>query len=249
MRAVTAAGLAVLFAVLGIACDGNGTQTIESTPEQDRSEPQATGAAIDLTRGLDDDELARRASLFNRAEFRASYVMTGDFAGSSFQGTLTWYQKPGMARGDFVGQVGGREIDIVIIPGPGYPSEEFLYFCRRQDRSCIEAVPESEQNPYPEEAGIIVFASLLIGAEEFAESVIVTDTSSRTIAGQQAKCFEGQETSNGDFFGAGEVCATADGITLAMTIAATDQTISLEATEFSRDVSDDVFDLPYPLTE
>ncbi len=177
--------------------------------------------------------------------------MTGDSADVSLQGTLTWYQKPGMARGDFAGQVGEQEIDIVVIPGPGYPSEEFLYFCRRQERSCVEVRPKSEQEPYPEaeEAWIIVIASLLVGAEEFAESVIVADTSSRTIAGQQVVCFEGQETGDGNFFGAGEVCATADGITLAMTLAATDQTISLEATEFSRDVDDEVFELPYQLGE
>ena len=248
MRAVTAAGLAMFFTLLGMACDGNDVQTIEITPRQDQTEPGTTVAEIGVTPGPDDDELVRRAALFSEAEFRASYVMTGEFADVSFEGTLTWYQKPGMARGDFVGQVAGREIDIVVIPGPGYPSEEFLYFCRRQDRSCIEAAPESEQNPYPEEAGIIVFASLVVGAEEFSEAVVITGTSERVVAGEEVLCFRGQGL-EGASFGTGEVCATEDGIALVVTEDALDAMLSLEATEFSRDVSDGAFDLPYPLED
>ena len=173
MRAVTAAGLAMFFAVFGIACDGNDVQTIEITTEQDQTEPRATGAAIGVTPGPDDDELARRAALFSEAEFRASYVMTGEFADGSFEGTLTWYQQPGMARGDFVGQVGGREIDIVVIPGPGYPSEVLLYVCRREEQICSEFTPESEQAAYPAGTYPIVLGSLLVGAEEFSEAVVI----------------------------------------------------------------------------
>lgn len=255
-RLATAAGLAALLALIVIACDSNAIQVVQvvrETPEQEQTvsgatEPRITQPAVGATRGPDDDELARRAARFDMTEFTASYVMSVEFAGGLIDGTLTWYQKPGKARGDFTGQVNGQEVDIVVIPGPGYPSEEFLYVCSRESRSCIESRPESEQNAYPNGEFPVVLGALLVGAEEFAEAVTVTETSERTVAGQEVICFKGQGV-EGAPFDTGELCATEDGIALLVTEDAPDQTIALEARAFSRTMNDDIFELPYPLED
>ena len=194
------------------------------------------------------EELAIRAERFPEAEYKAAYEMTVDSDEGQVEGLLSWYQQPGMVRGDFNGQWGEQKVDIVVIPGPGYPSEEFLYFCRRQDRSCIEARPKSEQEPYPEEAGIIVLASVLLAAEEFGEAAVITKTLERIIAGQEVLCFRGSGVA-GAPFDSGEVCVTENGVVLSVTQEAVGKTISLLATVFSNEVDDDNFTPPYALIE
>ena len=227
--------LALILAATAVACDGG-------------SYAQQGAPAGDATVGASDQELAERAARFGEAEFKAAYAMTVESDDFMFDGIFSWYQQPGMVRGDFSGQAGEQTVDIVVIPGPGYPNEEFLYVCRRATRSCIESRPESEQDAYQNGEFPIVLGALLVGAEEFAEAVVVTKTLERIIAGQEVVCFIGNGV-GGASFETGEVCATRDGVALSLTEDAPDRTISLMATVFSEEVSDDDFVLPYPLIE
>lgn len=203
----------------------------------------AAGCGGGTSEGLDASELARRAALFEESSFRALYSMSG--GGGVINGTVTWYQQPGKVRGDFIGTVGGQVVDIIVIPGPGYPSETLLYVCREETASCIESRPQSEQDAYPNGEYPVVLASQLVGLEEFVEGTTVTKTSERTLVGQEVTCFTTRV--EGDAADNGEACATDDGIVLSLRLEQADGPLTFEATTFSEDVDPAALALPYPL--
>ncbi|MEX0785730.1 MAG: hypothetical protein WD939_03745 [Dehalococcoidia bacterium] len=209
--------------MLAIACNDGATQPVPGP-----------------TQHPGDAGLAALASLFDETEFSASYRMSA----GGMEGVLTWHQQGRKVRGDFAGEVNGQAVDIVVIPGPGYPNEEFVYVCRQEDERCIESRSQSEQEAYPNGEFPVVLGSTLVGAAEFAEAVTVTATSQRTIAGEEATCFVGQGI--GGSLNSGEACVTEDGVVLSLREERGTGTTSLEATTFTRDVSEDLFELPYP---
>jgi hypothetical protein len=198
--------------------------------------------------GAVESDMKTRADLFYGATFTATYTFSADAEDGSAASTLTWYQKDGKVRADFVARIGGEPVDVVVIPGPGYPEEEFLYVCRPREESCSEFRQASEQEGYPPEIGAVILGSTLVGLEEFAEAVSVTGTSKRTVAGEEVVCFQGTGVEEASIE-AGEACATEDGIVLALTQESDGQTVALTATDFSREVGDEAFELPYPLRE
>jgi len=202
-----------------IACDDDQTPSINPVPTTQQTETRspeetASGPSAGMTKGPDDTQLAQRAALFEQADFRAAYTFSISTQEGSTSGTLTWYQKRGKARGDFTGMVGTENVEVIVIPGPGYPSEEFLYVCRPQQETCSQFRLEDEQQGYGVDIGLIVLGSVLLDGREFSEAVYVTATSKRTVAGEEAECFQGTGV-EGASIETGEVCLTADGIALA----------------------------------
>ena len=193
------------------------------------------------------DELMRRADSFEQTEFQAIYEMLAEFDGGVIEGTFTWYQKKGSVRGDFSGRLGDQNSDFVLIPGPGYPSESFHYVCHVDKETCVESRPKSEESAYMDGQYPAVLGAILISAEEFGEAFLVETTSRQQIEGQETVCFIAPSAVN-ESFESGEVCVTDDGIVLRMSQESVNgNTFSLHAIEFSRDVDDEVFELPYEL--
>ena len=194
------------------------------------------------------EDSMRRADSFEQTEFQASYEMLAEFDGGVIEGTFTWYQREGSVRGDFSGKVSDQGSDFILIPGPGYPSESFHYVCHIEKETCVESRPESEESAYVDGQYPVVLGANLISAEEFGEAFRVESASRQQIAGQETVCFIAPSAVNESFV-SGEVCVTDDGVVLRLTEESVNgDTFSLHAIEFSREVDDDVFELPYGLS-
>lgn len=193
------------------------------------------------------EELMRRASHFDEAIFSATYEMYAEIDATVIEGMFTWYQKDGQVRGDFSGEVAGAAVDVIVIPGPDYPSESFHYVCDVSVETCVESRPESEERLYPDGQYPVVLGGGLLVAEEFGEAFAVEATAAEDILGQQTTCFVAPTAVNQSFH-AGEACVTEEGIVLRITQEFdTGDATTMQAAELSRDVDDEVFELPYSL--
>ncbi len=227
--------LLLVIVMVGVACNSGDAQLSGPTPAPTLESPA--------------EELLRRAGSFEETEFSATYDMLAEFDGGVIEGTFTWYQKKGSARGDFSGKLGDQNSDFVLIPGPGYPSESFHYVCHVDMKTCVESRPESEESAYVDGQYPVVLGAILISAEEFGEAFPVDTASRQQIEGQETVCFMAPSAVN-ESFESGEVCVTDDGVVLRMNQESVNgNTFSLDAIEFSRAVDDDVFELPYPVID
>jgi hypothetical protein len=77
-------------------------------------------------------------------------------------------------------------------------------------------------------------------------SVNVLSTSSRNIAGEDAKCYT---VSAPDIQGQAEMCLSGEGVPLYAKETAVGAETTMEATDVSRDVSDSDFEPPYPISD
>jgi hypothetical protein len=76
-------------------------------------------------------------------------------------------------------------------------------------------------------------------------NVDIVSTSSRKIAGEDTKCYTVQSPDEGE----SEVCMTDEGVPLLSKETVAGGEMTMEATDFSRDVSDSDFEPPYPVSE
>lgn len=165
------------------------------------------------------------------------------------EGTLTWHQKPGRVRADFVSEVYRHQVDVTIIAGPGYPSSESYDFCVFTAGTCVRVKREGlgfQRENIPPEAILFNAVSEWVPDATPLGFGIFEATSSDTLAGEEASCFE-IEGAPKDGFETRSLCATEEGIILRLRQKGPGHDVSFEATRFKREASEGVFDLPLPL--
>lgn len=231
-------GLLLVFSAgVAWACGGDGdegdgapaaTSPAGEAPEEgDTSEAREDGGdSVDLTRK------------FGGATFKATYELSGSGLGEVADGTMTWYKKGDSMRIDMEIEVEGEQFGTIIITRP-----DQSYFCTRipalgDEGSCMEEPGEPAEG-----VGEVIgdLDDLLSDPEVDVES-----TGGRKIAGEDADCFA---VSTFGLDGETEVCVSEDGVPLSMSTTVEGAEILMEATDFSRDVSDDDFEPPYPVGE
>jgi hypothetical protein len=230
--------LVVLFVVisslLAWACGGGGkeepgaaTAPAATSPAGETPEAQGGGG-----------QFGDLAGKFGKATFKVTYELTSGAGAGVTEGSMTWYKKGDNLRMDMSGEFEGQQTSAIFIIRP-----DKSYFCT--------SVPEMG------EAGSCFTTSGAEGegvgeiATELEKTltdpnVDVVSTSSRNIAGEDAKCYTVRSP---DIEGEAEVCLNNEGVPLFTKETVGGEEMSLEATDFSRDVSDGDFEPPYPVSE
>jgi hypothetical protein len=224
--------LLVFSAGVAWACGGD-------EEEDETGAPVATSPAEETPEARegpeDGGEFADLAQKFGGATFKVTYEMSG--LGEIGGGTMTWYKKGDSTRMDIESEIEGQKVSAVIITRP-----DQSYFCTEipglGEGSCLETSDDDAEG-----VGDVVADLEDVLSDPDAD---VVSTGSRNIAGEDADCFTVRmlelETET-------EVCTTEDGVPLSMRSTMEGEELSLEAIDFSRDVSDDDFEPPYPIGE
>jgi hypothetical protein len=232
--------LVVVSSMLMWACGGGGNEEPGAATEPAATSPaeETPEAATTPQSGGDTGQFAELASQFKNATFKVTYKISGSATREGVDGTMVWYKKGDNLRIDISGTLQGERMNAVIITRP-----DQSYLCTEtpgvgEGGTCYSTPGESGQG-----AGQVI-SSL---EEALADpNVEILGTESREIAGQTAKCFTMRSAGSA---GESEVCLSNDGAPLLSKAALAQGEMVLEATDFSRDVSDSDFEPPYPVSE
>ncbi len=180
-------------------------------------------------------DLSGLAGKFTNATFKVTYQVSG-FGGAGTQGTMTWYKKGDNLRMDMTGLVQGQQGTTTIIMLPNV-----TYVCTAAEAGtggmCFSSPSQAGQ-------GASQIASQL-GQNLADPNLSVVSTSSRSIAGQNAKCYTVQSP---NITGQAEYCMSSDGAPLSVKETVQGSEMTMEATDYSSDVSDSDFQPPYPVS-
>jgi len=197
------------------------TPTLEKTPEAAEGGGEFSGLAEE----------------FGKSTFKVTYELSGAGAGVT-EGSMTWYKKGDNLRMDMSGEFEGEQTSAIFIM-----RSDKSYFCTNaagmgEGGFCFET-------PGTEGEGIGQIATEL--ENTLADpNVDIVSTSTRKIAGEDAKCYTVQSP---DIEGESEVCMSGEGVPLYSKSTVEGGEVIMEATDFSRDVSDGDFEPPYPISE
>ncbi len=237
-KLLTVVGIGVVFSVMAGACGGGGggktsgptapaaTSQAGKTPTAGVS-PQAQAGSSDLS-GL--------AGKFASGTFKVTYQVSG-FGAAGSQGTMIWYKKGDNLRMDMTGLVPGQQGTTTMIMG-----SDTTYICTASPGVGTGGICLSSPSQAGQGAGQI--ASQL-GKTLADPSLNVVSTSSRSIAGQDAKCYTVQSAS---ITGQAEFCMSSDGAPLSVKETVQGSEMTMEATDYSSNVSDSDFQPPYPVS-
>lgn len=246
-----AAGLAALLLIAAACGGGQGEEAGKTTPSATgtpaaQETPTATETAAAETPGAGDlaQELESLAKEWANKPAKVSYEFTSTSDGEEESGTMTVYWRPPDAwRFDYSDEAGGGS---VIVSGGT------TYFCDQQEEQCLSMnTPISQVVPLP---FVGFFADPTALSDYILEVVtgLEINRSSRTIAGEDARCYSTAGTIEGQT-GQAEWCFTSDGILLLLSGSSSGPTgegsFHLEATSVSRQVSDADLEPPYPVME
>ena len=226
----------VLSSVLAWACGGNGEEEPGATPpaatnpspEADRT-PQAQG---------DVGAFADLVGKFEKATFKATYRVSSSGTEQGFEGTLVYYKKGENLRMDFDSEIEGEQNSAIMISVP-----DKSYFCSEipelgEGATCFET---------PAEGGSGVAETISGLYEEMSNpDVEIVSSGSREVAGQEVDCFIIRSP---EVEGESEVCTNEIGAPLATKVTSGGDVVTMEATAFSVEVSDEDFEPPYPVSE
>jgi hypothetical protein len=230
----------ILSSLLTWACGGDeeeepgptgepvATSAAEATPKAETT-PQARGDA---------DEFAELVDKFAKATFKVTYQVSSSGAQQSVEGTLTWYKKGQNLRMDFESGVGGQGTSATVISGP-----DQSYFCAQIPGSGAGGTCFPSPGAVGQGVGDIASGLGEILADPDAE---IVSGGSREVLGEELDCFVIRSP---DVEGETNVCLTEDGAPLASTVTSEGQVVTMEASEFSHQVSDSELELPYPIGE
>jgi hypothetical protein len=196
------------------------TPTVGETPEA-----QAGGG-----------EFSGLADKFGKATFKVTYQLSGGGAAAT-QGSMIWYKKGDNLRMDIAGEVAGQQGNVILIILP-----DTTYYCTSapemgESGTCFSA---------PSEAGQGVSQTAADLEKTLTDpNLEVVSTSSRSIAGEDAKCYTVRSP---DIEGEAELCMSGDGVPLFSKETVQGAETTMEATDFSHNVSDSDFEPPYPVS-
>lgn len=238
-RAVRIAALAAALPILAVACGGDG----EVAPDADAPSPEAQAE----TEGL--DELGGLSSRWATTPAKIVYLqeVEGDGPGAESTVTLSW-RPPDAWRMD-VETDGGTTI-LLRVEGTSH-----LCSTGTGEATCLR-VEGPDEAPT---AGPAPLVGLIAEPEALAADIgrrtaeAEVDTSTDTIAGEEARCFRA-EAEGVEGGGSAEWCFSQDGLLLRLVAgggAPEDGTggYRLEATSVEREVPDADFEPPFPVTE
>jgi hypothetical protein len=232
--------LIVASSMLAWACGGGGdnkspTQTSPAGPTAAAGETPQPGATPQASGG----QFSGLSDKFAQANFKATFDVksTGGTQGD-FAGTMIMYKKGDLLREDFESTSGGQTTTATYITTP-----DKSYVCSPGTQAGESDTCYSAPTQPGEGAGQIVadLETLLNGA-----SLQVVSTSSRNIAGEDANCYTIRSS---DLEGDADICLSKEAVPLYTKSTAQGSESTLEATAFSRDVSDSDFQPPYPVTD
>jgi hypothetical protein len=226
----------VVSSLLAWACGGGGgekpsgptapaaTSPAGETPEAGTT-PEAQQGGSEFT-GL--------ADRFRNSTFKATYQITGEGAAG---GTMIWYKKGQNMRMDMGGEVEGQQVTDILIVRP-----DITYYCGEiagtgEGSTCYSTPTEAGQG-----------VEEMVGELEKIltdPSVEIVSTTTRAIAGQDADCYTIRAP---DIEGESQVCLSDEGVPLFTQETVSGQEMTMEATDFGRDVSDSDFEPPYPVS-
>lgn len=179
------------------------------------------------------------------AGFSGTYTLRATIDGTAIAGTISWHRKGTRVRADFAGTAGEQNVDMDVISGRNYPTDDLLYVCKPDQQTCTEA-HRTVSGDDPAELVPSLVAFQLLDVTNFATGLNFYDEAARTLVGEPALCFVGRsETVPVGAIDHGEVCLTEDGLPLLVTAAGTGRTMSLTATKLPGGASDGAFELPY----
>jgi hypothetical protein len=217
--------------VLAWACGGGGGEKPSGPTAPAATSPAGKTPTVGETPQAQagGGELSGLADKFGKVTFKVTYqVSTG--GATPTQGSITWYKKGDNLRMDIAGGILGQQVSSILIIRP-----DTSYIC--SEGSCFK--PPAIAGGYS--ALVTQFEKALTDP-----SVNVLSTSSRNIAGEDAKCYT---VSGPDTKGQAEMCLSGEGVPLYVKEIAVGTETTMEATDVSRDVSDSDFEPPYPVSD
>lgn len=240
-------GIAVLI-LASVGCRGGGSASGTQTSTSAGSTPSSnatviTGSATTAVGNINVGNAALNtlAQQFSSSTFQAQYQMTS----TSGDGAMTIYkQGAGKIRFDITSSADGNNVTLTAIQ-----SASGSVFCL-PDAGALAPILGTAPgegvcfNGDPTNGGASVTDLTDVFKNFSASSASVTGTSSRTIAGDEAKCF--------DYDSAGasatdETCFSNSGVLLYDMTTTADDTTSIEAIQVQESVPDSVFDVPYQI--
>jgi hypothetical protein len=241
--------VALLFALLAAACDGDGdegeapeaaeTPAAGETPAANGGDEDEDGDDGDGAGGEGLQELEALAGEAAGVTAKVTYSVSTDIGGEVTEGEWVLVQRPPDSRFEISSTEGGEEFRTIIISAGG---KSYLCTSVAGAETCLATEADTEETA--------LLDPLFNIPEELAgeaEDVDLIDKSERQIAGLDATCFtirSGLVT-----LGEGEICFSDDGLLLYLQGESDGDSFSFEATSASTDVTDADFEPPYEITE
>jgi hypothetical protein len=236
------AALALLMAFV-VACGGAAPATTgaSSAPSSAATTAPTTAAssAPSAAPSSAADVSAQLAALLGtskNATYKITYKITASGSGAdAFNGQQTWYFKPPRARFDFATTQGGQTLTLSYFSLP-----EGTFYCFNVGQvQCLTVAGVG--SPLDNNAAAVAQQSLIANPSGFG----ATPSAGKTIAGQQATCFDVSNKAGASGFDTGTFCYSKEGVPLLSTFStASYQSWSMEATSYSTTVADGDFTLP-----
>ncbi len=240
---------ALMLALAIAACDGGEgggggeTPTAEESPAAAETPEEGETPAQETPTGDEDGDGAAELSRLARSTEGITASVTYRFSstgpgGTVSEGEWTLTQRPPDTRTDYT--VDGDQVTVINAGGAAY-----VCTGSGEDGQCF-SVPQAQAGQQT-----ALFAPVFSTTESLAEDTGgfgLVNTTERTIAGVDAKCFEVAATALTAFQSA-EVCISEDGILLLSRTTTSAGEFLVEATDVSTDVGDADFEPPFPVTE
>jgi hypothetical protein len=248
LTAVAALGFALAACGGGSKKDTKNTAT-SGTPASSSSTPAAGKTASGTTKGNSDDAKALNsvAQKFASSTFKAEYNLSSTGSDQPVDGKMTMTKKGSdKFRFDVTSTQDGQPVALTLIE-----TKDNSVFCL-QDAGELAPILGVDQgkgvcfknDPTNGVGGIDDITSTF---KNLATSdVTVTGKSSRTIAGQNAQCYNYSTASTGE---TNETCFSNDGVPLYDKTVSGSDTTTLEATKLDSGVQDSDFDIPYEVKD
>jgi hypothetical protein len=230
-----------LFMTVVVACGGSASTTTQPTSS---AAPAASAASTSSAKastaasGAPDagPQLGAILGASKNATYKITYKITASGGGAdALSGQQTWYFKPPRARFDFATSQGGQTLTLSFFSLP-----EGTFYCINVGQiQCLTVAGVG--SPLDQNAAVVAQQSLLANPSGFG----ATAAAGKTIAGQQATCFDVSNKAGAAGFDSGTFCYSKDGVPLLSTFS-TAQYASWtgEATNYSATVADSDFTLP-----
>jgi hypothetical protein len=228
----------IVSSMLLWACGGGGNEEPGAATEPVATGPAEMTAVAGTTPKAQGDagEFADLVGKFEKATFKVTYQVSGSGAQQSVEGTLTWYKKGQNLRMDFDSGAEGQGTSATVISGP-----DQSYFCTQMPGLDAGGTCFPSPGAVGQGVGEIVGGLDEILANPDAE---IVSGGNREVLGEKLDCFVIRSP---DVEGETNVCLNKDGAPLASTVTSGGAVVTMEASEFSHQVSDSDLEPPYPI--
>ena len=234
------AALALLVSLV-VACGGAAPATTGASSAPTTATTTTPTAAAKATPGASSaqDVSTQLASLLGaskNATYKVTYKITASGGGAdAFNGEQTWWFKPPRARFDFTTSQGGQKLTLSYFTLP-----EGTFYCFNVGQiQCLTVAGVG--SPLDQNAAAVAQQSLIANPSGFG----ATPSAGKTIAGQQASCFDVSNKAGAGGFDTGTFCYSKEGVPLLSTFSTAQYASwTVEATSYSTTVADSDFTLP-----